>query len=95
MPKHAARIDDNQPAMVKGLREMGCTVQHLHTLGQGCPDILVGFRGDNYLMEIKDGSKTRSRRKLTDDEARWHDEWRGQVSIVKNLNEAMKVVGLQ
>jgi hypothetical protein len=94
MPKHAARADDNQKALVADLRSLGCSVQHLHTVGQGCPDILVGFRGRNILMEIKDGNKPPSRRRLTDDEQEWHQLWRGQVCVVKNLNEAMEAIGL-
>jgi hypothetical protein len=95
MPKHAARVDDNQKELVADLREMGCSVQHLHTVGQGVPDILVGYWGHNFLLEIKDGSKPPSRRKLTDDEREWHQLWRGQVATVKNLAEAISVIGIQ
>ena len=50
-----ARVDANQPVIVAALRAIGATVQHLHAVGQGCPDILVGYDGVNFLMEIKDG----------------------------------------
>ena len=50
MPK---RVDMNQPEIVADLRGIGATVQHLHMVGKGCPDILVGFRGNNWLFEIK------------------------------------------
>lgn len=91
--RRAANIDANQPEIVAALRGVGCTVQHLHTVGKGCPDILVGKNGVNILMEIKDGSKPPSRRGLTDDEARWHQVWRGQVCTVNSVEEALGVVG--
>ena len=94
MPKYAARADANQPQIVDILRQVGATVQHLHTLGEGCPDILVGYQGANYLMEIKDGQKSPSKRKLTDDEQEWHLIWRGQVAIVKDEVEALEVIGV-
>lgn len=94
MPRRAARVDDNQKEVVKALRDAGATVQHLHTVGSGCPDILVGFRGINHLMEIKDGSKPRSKRELTPDEQEWHDAWRGEVTIVNSADEALFVIGL-
>ena len=39
------RVDNNQTQIVKALRDMGCTVEHLHAVGKGCPDIIVGFKG--------------------------------------------------
>ena len=85
----ASRIDDNQVEIVKALREVGATVQPLHAVGAGCPDILVGFRGTNLLMEIKDGSKSPSRRKLTPDQVAWHGHWFGQVAIVNSVQQAI------
>ena len=88
----AARVDANQPKIVQALRQIGATVQHLYMVGDGCPDLLVGFRGINYVLEIKDGDKPPSKRKLTDDETRWHDDWRGEVVIVNGIAEAIAVV---
>ena len=38
----ASRVDSNQPEIVATLRGMGCSVQHLHAVGKGVPDLLVG-----------------------------------------------------
>ena len=88
----AAKTDRNQPEIVSALRQIGATVQLLHTIGKGCPDLLVGFRGVNYVLELKDGDQPPSGRKLTPDELRWHDEWRGEVFIVNGVAEAIAVV---
>lgn len=87
MPRRAPRIDANQPEIVKSFRKLGCTVQHLHMVGDGCPDICVGFQGNNYMIEIKDGSKPPSGRKLTTDEQEWHDEWLGSVHIIETISD--------
>lgn len=89
----AARIDDNQPEIVKALRAVGATVQPLSAVGKGCPDLLVGYLHSNYLLEVKDGSKPPSRRALTADEAKWHGAWRGQSSVVNSVDEALKAIG--
>ena len=89
----AKRVDGNQAEIVETFRAVGATVQHLHTIGRGCPDILVGYRGVNYIVEIKDGSKPPSKRQLTPDEIAWHQLWRGQVSIVKNNDDALRLIG--
>lgn len=90
-----AKVDGNQAEIVKALRGVGCSVQHLHTVGKGCPDILVGRDGMNILMEIKDGSLPPSRRALTDDEAEWHDAWRGSVCVVKSVEDALTAIGIK
>ena len=88
----AKRIDGNQNAIVAALRKCGATVQILSTVGNGCPDILVGYRGRNLVMEIKDDSQPESGQKLTPDEERWHDKWRGQKAIVHNVAEAINIL---
>jgi len=89
--RRAARVDDNQAEIVAALRAAGCTVQSLAAVGKGCPDAAVGFRGRNLLLEIKDGAKPPSKRKLTPDEERWHAAWRGQVAVVESVDEALGV----
>lgn len=87
-----ARVDANQAAIVHVLRGLGCTVQPLHTVGAGCPDLLVGFRGRNFLVEIKDGSKPPSERELTPAQKAWHMCWNGSVAIVSDQDEAVSLI---
>lgn len=81
-----ARTDANQTQVVNAFRMFGCSVQHLHTIGKGCPDILVGYKGKNYLFEIKDGDKPQSQRRLTEDEMKWHKLWTGQVKVIDSVD---------
>lgn len=91
--RRAAKIDANQTAIVKALRHMGCTVQHLHAVGEGCPDLLVGAHGVTLLIEVKDGTKPPSARRLTPDQEVWHRNWTGgPVAIVTDLDGAVRAV---
>ena len=92
MARRAAKADANQPDIVQTFRDLGATVQHLHTVGMGCPDIIVGFRGVNYLVEIKDGSKPPSGQKLTPPEQYFFDHWNGQVCIVNSPDAAANLL---
>lgn len=87
-----AKVDDNQKSVVEDLRRIGCTVQHLHAVGAGCPDILVGWRSVNVLMEIKDGSKPPSARGLTTPQEEFHATWKGQVSVVTSGDQAIALM---
>ncbi len=89
----AARIDANQPAIVQALRAIGCFVQPLHTVGQGVPDLLVGHAGRTYMIEVKDGSKPPSERRLTPDQQVWHRDWRGgPLCVVCDVESAIRAV---
>jgi len=89
------RIDDNQQAIVNILRTTGATVVLLSGVGKGVPDLLVGFRGVTLLMEIKDGKKPPSDRKLTTDQQKWHAEWRGgALAIVDSADSALRMIGV-
>jgi len=89
----AKRIDKNQPEITAALRSVGASVEFLHPLGKGVPDLLVGYRGCNYVLEVKDGGLTPSRKQLTDDERDWHNAWRGKVHIVESVDQALTAIG--
>ena len=86
------RTDGNHTAIVKALKGAGCTVQSLAALGDGVPDLLVGIDGRNLLVEVKNGARSPSRRRLTGDEQTWHAAWAGQVVVVATVDEAMAVI---
>ncbi len=87
--RRAAKVDANQSLIVGALLSCGASVQSLASTGKGCPDLLVGHRGRNLLMEIKDGAKVPSARKLTPDQVEWHQQWRGQVIVIENVEQAV------
>lgn len=90
--KFAARKDANQDEIVSALRSIGATVTSVHQVGNGLPDLICGFRGKNYLLEIKDGNKPPSRRRLTEDEKKWHKQWQGHVDIVESVDDAINLI---
>lgn len=83
------RTDKNQAEIVKALRKAGCTVTSLHEVGRGCPDIVVGYQGKNFLLEIKNPA---TYGKLTQWQEKWHSGWRGQVAVVRSPKDALAVV---
>ncbi len=86
------RADDNQKEIVKALRAIGCTVTVASQVGGGFPDLVVGFWGINHLIEIKDGDKPKSKQRLSKVQQKFHDNWRGKVSVVTSIDEAIKLV---
>ena len=92
--RRAAKVDQNQREVVAALRGAGATVQLLHAVGEGCPDLLVGYRGGNYLLEVKDGAKPLSKQKLTPQQEVWHQDWRGHRVVVNSPEAALAAIGV-
>lgn len=85
--RRAARTDANHAAVVGCLKACGCEVQSLAAVGDGVADLLVFHRSTKRLLlvEVKDGKKIPSKRKLTADQVEWHSRW--PVSVIERVEE--------
>ena len=93
--RRAAKIDANQEQVIKALRSVGAFVQSLAAVGKGVPDLLVGFKGQTLLMEVKDGKKPPSAQKLTDEQLAWHGSWKGgALAVVDGPESALRMIGV-
>jgi hypothetical protein len=85
-------VDRNQAEIVAALRAMGASVQILSAVGQGVPDLLIGYLRRNLLGEVKYGLAPPSQRKLTKDQVAWHRAWLGQVVILESVADAIALL---
>jgi len=87
------RTDANHKSIIDLCRQIpNISVFSTHTIGKGFPDIVVGYKGKNYLFEIKDNKKTASQKKLTPDEVKFHSSWHGQVLIIETIEDIIKCI---
>ena len=92
----AKRTDDNHKEIVKAARSLGCSVADTSAVGNGFPDLVIGVyagRRINLMVEVKDGKKSASRRKLTEDQVEFHKGWRGQIAIVETVQDLVNLIG--
>ena len=81
--RHAARTDDNQPAIIEAMRAVGAKVYYLKL-----PlDLLVWFRGRYLLMEVKDPDG-----RLTKAQVEFIGSWPGEVHVVVTPQEALRAL---
>jgi hypothetical protein len=90
----AAKVDANQAEIVAALRAIGCKVYVSSSFGQGFPDLVVLTpRRHVVLLEVKDGAKPPSARKLTPEQVKFHNEWDGgPVHVVDSIQAAIDAV---
>jgi hypothetical protein len=100
--RYAVNVDRKHPAIVAALRAVGCSVEAPQWAGG--PDLCVGYRGANWLFEIKGEQvkKPRNRgpvegdgNRLNAKQEKWHKSWRGQVAVIHSVEEAFAALGVQ
>ena len=85
--RYAARVDKNQADIVEALRKAGAYVWII-----GLPvDLLCGFRGHTWLVEIKRDSKAR----LTPLQADFFENWSGStLARIDGPDGALRMIGV-
>jgi hypothetical protein len=87
MIRRAARVDANQAQVVSALRAAGAYVWII-----GLPvDLLVGYEGKTFLVEIKDGPKKTLTRLQQDFFSNWCG---GNLHRIDNAEQALSMIGL-
>ena len=83
--RRAARVDENQQAIVDALKRVGVSVEII-----GKPvDLLICCRGETALLEVKnpDGGD-----RLTKDQVAFIARWPGRVIVAHSVDEALRLV---
>ena len=90
-----ARRDKNECPIADALLAAGASVTRISA--KGAPDLLVGYRGETTLIEVKRAPGPKggtSRGKLTKDQIAWRDAWQGRPPvIVRTPEEALRAIG--
>lgn len=85
--RHAARVDANQADICAALRSAGANVWII-----SLPvDLLVGYKGHTFLMEVK----TTSKKRLTGLQADFFEKWAGgTLCRVDSPQAALEMIGV-
>jgi Holliday junction resolvase len=81
----AHRRDLNQSAIVRVLRDAGATVVITADMGGGFPDLVVGWRGKTYLVEVKNLTQ------LSEKQLEFIERWRGgPVIVLRTVDDVVR-----
>ena len=90
------RRDENQAGIFRALGQIpGVSVADTHALGGGFPDLCVGYRKGNLLVELKNPKQPRSGQRLTKAEERFHRAWKGRLITVTTLDEILEAMDIK
>jgi hypothetical protein len=81
----AARVDDNQRAIIEALERVGVSVEVI-----GKPlDLLCCVRGETLVLEVKNPD---GRDRITKEQAEFIARWPGRILIARTPEEAVRLV---
>lgn len=92
MRRCAARVDANHSEIVAALEGIGCYVVDCSGVGRGFPDLLCWWRGKIVPLEVKDGEKSASRRKLTARQVVFHAEAAAKGAPVRVVTDVESAI---
>lgn len=89
MTYYKKRVDENQKQLVHTFIALGASVLNLSTVGRGCPDLLIGYRGKSVLVEIKRDEKAA----FTEPQIKFMQNWRGgPISRIDSVDAAIRLI---
>lgn len=86
--------DQAERQIIADLLRCGCTVQQLS--GKDIPDLLVGYQGENHLLEVKSDQKTHHQKNggVKKGQIDWAAEWKGKKPrLARTTEEALRAIG--
>jgi len=89
--RRAARVDANQAWIVEALEKVGARVYWI----KEPVDLLVGFRGETILLEVKNPARTSKKpdSRMTPAQIEFRDKWNGgRFAVVETLDEVYAAV---
>lgn len=90
--RQRARRDANHSEIVRVFESLGATVFDVSGVA-GALDLVIGVSGIDQRVEIKDGAKTLSEKKLTKAEVEVFQEWRGRKPVVvESVEDAINLI---
>lgn len=107
MRRYSRKRDENEPEIVAALQLVGASVTRLNA--DGVPDLLVGYSGATFLLEVKLPLGPRGGKRsggaaapgvggdgvLSESQRKWWSTWRGtSVPIVRSPAEALAAIGV-
>ncbi len=88
-PRHK---DANHAALRTLCRSVGMSWLDIIPIDGGEPDALIGWRGQDRLVEIKNPEASPSKRRPRADQLEWHRSWKGRpVAVVLSFGDLLRL----
>jgi len=80
--------DAAEGRIVAALIASGASVERIDVI-----DLMVGFRKQNFLLEVKTPGYEKAHKVRLKKQAEWREAWKGQSAVVTTELEALRAIG--
>lgn len=88
--RRAARKDANHNEITDCFSSLGYSVLDISQLKNAC-DAIVAKGSRTIAIEIKDGSKPPSQRKLSSGEVNFKNRWNGEWALIESIEDVIQL----
>ena len=89
MTYYKKRVDHNQKSIVHTFIALGASVIDLSRVGQGCPDLAIGYKGKMVMVEVKSSNKAT----FTEPQLKFIGNWRGgAINRIDSVEGAIRLI---
>jgi len=89
MTYYKKRVDENQKQLVHTFIALGASVLDLSRVGQGCPDLAIGYKGKMVLVEVKSSNKAN----FTEPQLKFIGKWKGgAINRIDSVEGAIRLI---
>jgi hypothetical protein len=93
--KYGVKKDANHNEIVDALEKAGAYVLDMSHVGRGFPDLIVGFKSETILMEIKNPKTSYGKKGLNKNQLKWKENWLGGAyCVVDSPDAALRMIGV-
>jgi hypothetical protein len=88
---YAKKTDKNQQTIINAFRGLGATVYDLSKVGNGIPDLLIGYKNHTCLVEVKSSEKAT----YTKHQKEFLTTWKGGMVLrIDSIDGAIRLIKL-
>jgi Holliday junction resolvase len=87
--RYRSRVDQNQKDIMRELRRLGATVIDASGVGRGFPDLVVGYQGRTFLLEVKNPERKGVLNLLQE---KFFEDFRGEAYVAGTVDEAIEIL---
>lgn len=91
--KYGNKKDANHNDIVDAFIKMGAIVKDLSDVGNGVPDLIVGIKGEWYLVDVKNPETSYGRKGLNKRQTEWAFNWQGGgVYLIYTIDDVKALI---
>jgi hypothetical protein len=92
---YGRRKDANHNDVVDALTKAGAYVLDMSHVGSGFPDLIIGYKKETLLVEIKNPKTSYGRKGLNKNQLKWRESWTGGAyCVVDSPEAALRMIGV-